>query len=532
MERTTNPPDSTEVLVVGAGPSGLATACALRQHGIAVRVLDKAAEPATTSRANILFGRGVEVLNRLGALGDLRRQSVAPERLAMYHHGRALVTVPLAAVMSGVGLGQQALYVSQARIEAGLRERFADLGGVVEWNSPLERAEQDSDGVTAYLADGRTVRTSWLVGCDGSHSAVRKAAAIDFPGVPVIEQFLLADVHTDWAHDRSEGAVFLHPDGVLMVIPMRSPDGSDDLWRLMANVPAEAENSLTEADIVDRFHQLLAERADAPDVRIHRATWTSVFRIHRRLADDYRRGRLLLAGDAAHTHSPVGGQGMNTGVGDAENLAWKLALVLRGRADARLLDSYPAERRPLAQEVLRTTTANTKLMVGEDPFRRFLRDRVLLPIGNLRSMQRRNARIASQLAVNYRRGPLARPSLFARGPHAGDRLADLDCVRQDGTPTRLHRELGGHWALLLPTPGSAAATEDELDGCVRAASERLGEFLTVLRTDPGADDSRSKPQAGLSLVRPDAHLAWKGGADPQAIGHWLDAALRYGRVRR
>lgn len=508
---------STDVLVVGAGPTGLALACGLLQHGVSVMVVDKAPGPATTSRANILFGRGVEVLNRLGALGDLPQRSIEPGKLATYVNGRPLVTVRLSDVLEVEGAGNRALYVSQAEIEARLRSRLAELGGAVEWGSPLVGVEQDDGGVIAVLGSGPTVHAGWLVGCDGARSAVRKLAGIAFPGVPVIEQFLLADVHADWTHDRTEGSIYLHRDGVLMVIPMRSSGRADDLWRLMANVPPDGEAELDEQAILDRFRRLLPERARVTDVRICGAAWTSVFRIHRRLADDYRRGRVFLAGDAAHTHSPVGGQGMNTGCGDAENLAWKLGLVVRGRAGERLLDTYGAERRPLAAEVLRTTTANTKLLVGEDPFRRFLRDRVLIPIGNMRPLQRRNAETASQLSVSYRRGPLGGGSRFASRPRPGDRVPDMECVRADGARTRLHSELGGHWAALVPDGGA--------DAYVKTAADRLGEYLVPLTRTDGANE--------VWLLRPDAHLAWRSLPDHSAgLGRWLDNALQHGRARR
>jgi 4,5-epoxidase len=510
---------STGVLVVGAGPTGLALACGLVQHGVSVRVVDKAPAPATTSRANILFGRGVEVLGRLGALGDLPRRSIKPGRLTTHVNGRPLVTIRLSDLLDDEGPGHRGLYVSQAQVEARLRSRLFELGGAVEWSSPLVEVEQDDGGVTAELGNGQTVRAAWLVGCDGAHSAVRKLTGVGFPGVPVIEQFLLADVHADWTHDRSEGSIYLHRDGVLMVIPMRSSSGADDLWRLMANVPPDGETEPDEQAIIERFRELLPQRAGVTDLRIREAVWTSVFRIHRRLADDYRRGRVLLAGDAAHTHSPVGGQGMNTGFGDAENLAWKLALVVRSLAGEPLLDTYQAERRPLAEAVLRATTTNTKLLVGEDPFRRFVRDRVLVPIGNLRSVQRRNAAAASQLSVSYRRGPLGGFRL-GRRPRPGDRLPDRECVRADGTRTRLHRELGGHWVLLIPGTGA--------DACVKTAADRLGDYLTPLtRTDRTGDQTGE-----VWLVRPDAHLAWRGPPGPTALGRWLDAALRHGHVRR
>lgn len=504
-----------EVLVAGAGPTGLALACGLRAHGVSTRVVDRAAGPATTSRANILFGRGVEVLRRLDALGDLPRHAVEPLRLTTYINGKPMLTMQLADFRNAVGVEHQALYVSQARIEERLRQRLHDLGTEVEWDAGVLAADQDTDGVGVELATGERVRVSWLVGCDGAHSAVRKLADVGFPGVPVIEQFLLADVHLDWDRDRGSGGMYLNRDGLLMAIPMHSFGAAANLWRLMANVPA-GDTTPDESAIIERFDRILADRGGSTNHQLGSAEWTSVFRIQRRLADDYRRGRILLAGDAAHIHSPVGGQGMNTGMGDAENLAWKLALVIGGGAAEDLLDTYGDERRPLAADVLKTTTANTRLLVAERGLARFLRDRVLFPIGKLPAVQRRNAIVASQLRRSYRRGPLGGGFWSIGKPRPGDRIPDGECRRVNGEETRLYAELAGSWAMLVPP--------DAGDAYVKIATDWLGTYVTPLIRVDGRPD--------MWLIRPDGHLAWRGRRNPKDLDGWLYGLLRRGRARR
>ncbi|WP_260192862.1 FAD-dependent monooxygenase [Actinophytocola gossypii] len=493
----------TEVVVVGAGPSGLTLACALRLHGVAVRVVDGAAGPATTSRANILHARGVEVLDRLGALGDLPDRALTALTVTQYLDGRPAITVRFGD--HGLGTARPALYVSQAEIEERLRRRLRESGVEVEWGTVLTDLRQDEDGVTAVLGSG-TVTCRWLAGCDGAHSTVRKLTGIEFPGVRLTEQFLLADVHAAWPIDRAGGHGWPHPDGPLFALPMRDGGREGDLWRLMAYDPGGPSG---EGAVLDRLRRLVPERTGR-DLPIEDAVWTSVFRVHRRLADTYRRGRVFLAGDAAHIHSPLGGQGMVTGMGDAENLAWKLAMVIRGRAAMSLLDTYEAERRPLATEVLRHTTTATRLQVGDGPLTRFLRRRVLIPAAALPSVQRRASHLASQLWVSYRRGPLARSarSRLARGSRPGDRVPDLTCVRADGTRTRLHAELGSRWALLAPADGFA----DHL----AAARAHLGEDVVPLTSQ----------QDDAWLIRPDAHLAWRGD-HPARLTHWLADALRH-----
>jgi 2-polyprenyl-6-methoxyphenol hydroxylase-like FAD-dependent oxidoreductase len=396
----------------------------------------------------------------------------------------------------------------------------------------------DDDGVTAVLGVERISSTyGWVIGCDGAHSTVRKLAGIGFSGVRVTERFLLADAHVDWPVDRTGGHGWPHRDGPFFAMPMREVGRAEDLWRLMAydptgdagdragdrtNAEGSGEDAPNDQEIMGRLRQLIPERTGRSDIHIKDAVWTSVFRVHRRLADTYRKGHIFLAGDAAHIHSPLGGQGMVTGMGDAENLAWKLALVVHGRATEALLDTYEAERRPLATEVLRQTTTATKLQVGEGALTRFLRGRVLVPLANMPSVQRRASQIASQLWVHYRRGPLGGgiASRFGRRPRPGDRIPDLTCVRPDGTQTRLHAEVGARWALLAPA-GPAETVETHL-GEVR---RRLGDIVTprtpLAPLPPRAGDIAE--QRDVWLIRPDAHLAWRGRAtDSTSLGQWLD----------
>ncbi|MGH8877109.1 MAG: FAD-dependent monooxygenase, partial [Stackebrandtia sp.] len=325
--------------------------------------------------------------------------------------------------------------------------------------------------------------------------------------VEVIEQFLLADVRTAWNLPRTSSSGWFHPDGMLLAMPMRDGGSDTDLWRLMADVPAAGER-LSPEQIVSRLRGLLAERADQHDVDIHRTEWTSVFRVQRRLADRYRRGRILLAGDAAHIHSPIGGQGMNTGIGDAENLAWKLALVIAGRTRPELLDSYTAERRPPATEVLRNTTTNTKVLAGQTWLARQLRDHVFVPMLNLSAVQRKASRVASQLWVTYRDGPLG-----GRGgsPRPGDRVPDRDCVTTGGTATRLHTAANPAWVLL-----SDAGQDVDVADMAELARQHVGTVETLCTRDLGRE---------VLLVRPDGHLGWRG-TDARKLRDWLTGVLR------
>ncbi|CAM4414210.1 Pentachlorophenol 4-monooxygenase [Mycobacterium basiliense] len=496
--------------MVGAGPAGLGLACGLLAQGVRVRVVDKAAAPARTSRANFLHARGSEVLDRLGALGDLPEHCLRAMSITTYLHGKP--TLRLRFGDPGLRTSAPPMVISQAKVEAALRDRLIDLGGHVEWGTPLVDIRQDADGVVATLGTGEQAQAGWLAGCDGAGSATGQLAGISFPGVKLSERFLLADVRLDWNLDRSGTSVWVSSVGILGAMPM--PDG---WWRVIAYDPDRSDTKPTEPEILDRLQQILPERTGI-DVRVIDADWLSMFSVHRRLADRYRSGRVLIAGDAAHTHAPFGGQGMLTGLGDVENLAWKLALVVNGQAHSALLDTYQAERRPLATEVLRGTSAVTKVNVAEGRVGRLVRDRLLTPLFGLPAVQRWVTYRTSQLWVSYRRGPLSQRSRPTTRPRAGDRVPDQACARIDAGLTRLHAELRGHWALLL-----SAHPDDTDPVLLDTARAHLGDRVTVLQSvDPG--------QADGYLVRPDGHLAWRGRRRDE-LDRWLHRALHAGRVR-
>ena len=491
------------VLVVGAGPTGLALACGLRAHGVPVRVFDGAAGPAVTSRALGLQPRGAEILDRLGALGDLPSRSLPVHQVVVYVGGRELGR--LAVGTSTRLVRRPGLLVSQAEIEGQLRRRLGELGGVVEWGREVAGLGPDAEGVTVRLASGEVVDADWVVGCDGAHSRVRKAAGIGFPGVPLVERFLLADVRAELGLARDSVAVWLDGEDMVAAFPLPGADR----WRLMAPDPSADPGPDA---VLAQLRELLALRSGLSAAAVKEALWTSTFRFHRRLADTYRAGRVLLAGDAAHIHSPFGGQGLNTGIGDAENLAWKLALVCTGRAAPALLDTYEAERRPVAQEVLASTSGMTRVVLGGSAVARLVRDRVLVPLINRPLVQRLVWERSSQLLISYRGGPLAGHVLPWSRPRPGDRVPDLVCRDSHGTRTRLHAELGSGWAVVAADPALRAACADAVAKWLSA------DAIARLTPTSGA------PRDAL-LVRPDAHLAWRG-TDPAGVRQWMVSALQ------
>jgi 4,5-epoxidase len=548
------PPTTTSVLIAGAGPTGLALACDLRSRGIDVMIVDKALAPATTSRALGVQPRGTEILDRLGALGDLPQRAVNAQAINLYSGKQRLFRIEMRA-RSGVAVPGP-LLIGQSEVEGQLRARLGELGREVMWGVELVAAEQCEHDVKVVLRSARgehLVRADWLVGCDGSHSKTRKLAGIAFDGTAFAEKFLLADVRLDWSQPRQEPVVWLHAGGMFAALPLPGPD----VWRIMAELPADfvahdSGGSISDAAAIDLLQKFLEERVGDTTTRVTDPSWVSVFRFHRRLASSYRRGRILLAGDAAHIHSPFGGQGMNTGLGDAYNLGWKLALVTQGRASEKLLDTYDVERRPVAANVLKNTTTNTNLILGNNLLTRLFRDYAFIPLMRRPAVQRKFQARGSQLNVTYRGGPLAMGhGLLSRvmagtrsGPKAGDRAPNAPGrLPPAGTPTTLGAQTCVGWALLL-----FGSDRDEFAACAAAARSRLGKDLRVIRiirrgetlTPDGSrhedivlEDHRGEIAAlyrpgdtEVVLLRPDGHIAWRAARpDATELSQWLSTAL-------
>jgi len=507
-----------DVLIAGAGPTGLTLACGLLANGVAARVVDKAVEPAGTSRALGLQPRGIEVMERLGALNGLSERALQVEQIVVHINGKQAAIVPVGQPTALVT--KPSLVISQAEVEAELRRRVTELGGQIVWGRAVTAAQQDSDGVAVGFEDGAQSRVGWLVGCDGAHSRVRKLAGVGFPGVPFTELFFLVDVHADLPLSRHSIYAWIEGDSVFGAFPLPGRD----VWRLMVPTadPGTDATPMTDQAVLAEVSQQLEERTGFDPSLIGAPEWVTSFRIHRRLAETFRNGRILLAGDAAHVHPPAGGQGMNTGIGDAENLAWKLAMVVNATAEHELLDSYESERRPIAAKVVKSTGAASDLILGNNLFARLVRDWVIIPLMKKASMQRRVWESLSQLKVTYRNGPLGcqgRRKLFTgRNPLPGDRVPDIECARAEGLGgTTLHAELGNKWALVMP--GRLASNE-----YTAVVAKRLGEDgIVSLVADHYSNEE-------IMLVRPDAHLGWRGRAGPDALDRWLTAMARHGRA--
>ncbi|KQY08617.1 pentachlorophenol monooxygenase [Mycobacterium sp. Root135] len=336
----------TDVLIVGAGPTGLTLAASLLLKGARVMLVDRQEEAANTSRAAGVNARTLEVLEGIDVTRRLVKEGIEAPRFAIRDGATVLLTVDFSGLRTAYPF---TLMAPQSTTERLLLDRVRELGGDVVRPKVLATVTEDATGVTATFDDGDTVRARYVVGADGMHSTVRTQAGIGFTGGAYDHSFVLADVHLRGDAPTDEVRLFWASEGLTVVAPL--PEGA---FRIVAPV-----DDAPEAPSIEFVQQLLDGRGPG-GIAVTDVVWGSRFRIHHRVADTYRRGRMLLAGDAAHVHSPAGGQGMNLGIQDAVVLADALAAVLAGGPDSRL-DEYAAARRPIAKQVIALTDRLTRL---------------------------------------------------------------------------------------------------------------------------------------------------------------------------
>jgi 2-polyprenyl-6-methoxyphenol hydroxylase-like FAD-dependent oxidoreductase len=499
----------TQVLITGAGPTGLVLALWLNRLGVRVRIVDEAAEPGTTSRALVVHARTLELYRQVGLADAVAERALKFAGANLWARGRKAGRVAFGPIGQGLSPFPYMLIYPQDQHERFLIERLADAGVQVERRTELVGFDESGGRVLARLRrpDGteEACEAAYLAGCDGAHSTVREALCIGFPGGTYSHLFYVADVEARGPVMDGELHVALDESEFLGVFPLpRAGHG-----RLIGNVRREVEDARETLSWDDVGKEVIGRLR----ITVERVNWFSTYRVHHRVADRFRQGRAFLLGDAAHIHSPVGGQGMNTGIGDAVNLAWKLAAVLHGRAEPPLLDSYEPERIAFARRLVATTDRAFTVVTSSGPVARVLRVDVaprLLPLAFAsRPFRRLMFRTVSQIAVNYRGSSLSEGR--AGRVRGGDRLP---WVPEDNFRPLTSLDWQVH------VYGAAAA--GIADVCARR-----GLALHTFPWSSGA--SLAGLQRGaVYLVRPDGYV---GLADPEASPGRLEAYLKVRSIR-
>jgi 2-polyprenyl-6-methoxyphenol hydroxylase-like FAD-dependent oxidoreductase len=382
-------PSLTDVLLIGAGPTGLALATTLRQAEVSHVLIDRLEAGQTTSRAAVIHAHTLEALQELGVSERLVAAGLKLSRFSIRDRDRVLVTLGFEALPTPFSF---LLMLPQDVTERILTERFLELGGMVHRNVVAESIEQvaERSRVTMIVrGERRCIESRYVVGADGMNSLVRQSAGIEFKGERYEQSFVLADVHMDWPLGRDEVMLFFSPAGLVVVAPL--PNGQFRIVAVKDDAPERLDIATIQA-ILDASGPVKAP------ARIRAVSWSSRFRLHHRLASAYRRGPLLLMGDAAHVHSPAGGQGMNTGLVDATVLGRLLVRVLKEHKPDSTLESYEQLRRPAAQTVLQIAGDLTNMAMMKGGAARLIRNARLTAAGHLPVVKRRMAMNLSGLS--------------------------------------------------------------------------------------------------------------------------------------
>lgn len=499
----------TDVLLVGAGPTGLLLGCELARRGVSFRIIDKAGSPSHQSRALTLHSRTLEVLEDFALAERAVQAGFRITATNVYRNGELLRRAELGEGACPDEPYPMVLALEQFKVEELLTGFLQEHGVTVERKVDFKTLEQDEHGVRAWLQgpEGEEqVRCRYLVGCDGARSRVRTQLGIAFEGSTYPRAYTLGEVKVEWPL-QEEMHRFLGEGETVVAVPMGAGRYRFAAWEEAGQWSGEEVNHGTvgSAPTLEQLAKKVERLAPGP-VTLSHASSLMRYRVGLHLASNYRHGRGFLAGDAAHVHPPTGGQGMNTGLQDAYNLGWKLAMVLAGECPEALLDSYDAERRPVGQWVLSTTHEAANLEGRHSPSRFELGERRFYSLRNRLLMAR-----WSQVCINYRHSPIiARPDAPRndRELQAGDRAPDGMVPDPDGQPRRLFELFRGplHHLLVLASQDDTATL-----ALVSQLEERFGALLQVHRVwgeQPLAVTYQATPPT-LVLVRPDGYIGAK-----------------------
>ena len=533
--------ETKPVLIVGAGPTGMTAAIELSRFGIPVRLVEKTAEPATTSRAVGVQARTLELFEQRGMAGKMLAAGNKAPGASIHGGGKRIFRLTYSHIDSNYGF---TLFISQAETERVLREQLAAQ------NVPIERsvemiafAQAESHGssgrpgtVSATLRHGdgslEELEASYMISAEGAHSKVRKTLGLDFQGKALEENYALGDFYVDSELAQTDMQIFSSEYGFMGMFPM-----GDHRWRVIASNPLSEPSKDTKPEL-DELQKIYDMRAEIP-AKFRDLQWSSWFHINSRMTERLQDEQTFLGGDSAHIHSPAGAQGMNTGIQDSINLGWKLAMVMQGKAKNHLLDTYGEDRLPVIHSVLEGTEGLTRLIGSENSTVRAAVSHIAPLIVGTEFVQTKSTTTLSQIGLNYRESSLSETHEHYGSMRAGDRIPDLDVTllnqphsaKQAPKPAKLFGLIDpSKFMLLYVNISDPVALHNEVQKTLAPWQDVINGYQ-IGAPDPASsqykhftDNFGSKPS--LVLVRPDSYIGFMAGEDslPKLVAYlqkWL-----------
>lgn len=490
----------TDVLIVGAGPTGLALAVQMIRHGVDFVIIDKKETTTPHSKAIGVQARTLEIYEQIGLAENLIAQGAIAERARMVVGGEVRGQVEFSEIGKGMSPYPYVLLVEQGKHEKLLHDFIRSHGKEILWQTELESFTQNDAGVTAQIktASGNTetIEARYLIGCDGPKSIVRHSLGLTFEGTTFQRMFYVADVQIDWTFSHDALQVFLMKNSLLAFFPMTG----DKQWRIVGTFPEEFAKD--EGDVLYEEIEERIKLDSGLDIDITKVNWFSTYKVHTRHVNKFSVGRCFLAGDSAHIHSPAGAQGMNTGIQDGYNLAWKLALVVKGISSAEILTTYNEERLPNAEALMKTTDRFFDLAASPNALLSFSRLYIFPYVANLAFKMNAVKRFVfpriSQIAINYRRSSLSKGG-DGFAVKAGERMPYLQV---EGASIYDHlREPNFHLILFFDGSGETL----DLDGRLAAEFPDLVDSVAV-PLFPNISERFGTKKSFTVLLRPDNYI--------------------------
>ncbi|PSL44272.1 2-polyprenyl-6-methoxyphenol hydroxylase-like FAD-dependent oxidoreductase [Chitinophaga niastensis] len=530
--------ESTAVLIVGAGPTGLMAACQLARLGIKFRIIDKNKEPTTQSRALAIHAASMEIFSQMGISDEFIALGKQTKAINYLVKGKVTEHIPLSAFGKGLTAFPFLLMLEQSRTERLLVNFLEKQGYEVEWETELIAFTQDTNAVYVTVKHNErneeTIKASWLIGADGAKSIVRRILNIPFGGETYPINLFVLDCKVNWQLQDDEIYIAFSNYSFAGFFPM-----PENRCRIIGFVPkdiGEKENISFE-DIKKGFAERMQMKVELSDPK-----WISMYHSHHRYVSQFRTGRCFLAGDAAHIHSPVGAQGMNTGLQDANNIAWKLALVIRNQAKENLLATYQQERLPFARQLVKTTDNAFGITVSKNPFikimRMYVAPKILALILKVNFITRYIFKNISQIGMNYPDSLLSKNasygSFVSKAPKPGERLPYLAFKDASGKTFGMQQKVNGLTLHLFIFSGSDNKINVHLlSNIAQRFKEAITiEYISLISGNEILYKSLGIKRTGCYLIRPDFHIAYRSiGFNEKHFENYLNAILSNCRIQ-